>query len=548
VAPTLVASYFVQQNTTAGTAISTPSFTPSNGEVVIVKLATWDTGTAMGAPAGGSQTYTSRIVVAPGGFRPWVGIYTAVISGSPGSMTISSTPAGSARYSMTVERWSSATLAATPATNSGGTTNGGTGAAASALTTTAANSVLSWVAGDTQSLDPATRAYLGSATDEGVRDGHVGSNGVEYYAYQAVAAAGSTSFGLSAPTGMQWGIAGIEVLDASGGAAPAFPPVRQVRRRLPRPPRGRAQIATPVRAQVNPPFPFTGVKQPRRLRGLLARRAECFMPVPAQAVVTASPYPPQPERARLKVLRLFRGRVSAPPLAQDLTPAVARARVKGFKARARMEAVTPVPSQVVLTAPPYPIQSVRTRLRGLRIFRGRTVAPVPGQIVIVPPSFTPLAVRARLKWARPFRPRASAPVADQQVAPPPVRPRLHGLAPRRGHIAMPVPPQVAVAPPAYPPRPVRSRLKGLRQSRGREAAMPVPPQIVIPPPPYSPVFTRLKKKLFGLFRPSTVTPVAATCDCTTHRPNLGTTSRPGSGITARPDAGTTGRPCSCGND
>lgn len=216
-APSLVASYFLQQNTTVATALVTPSFTPSNGEVIVVKLATWDSGTSMGTPTGGSQTYTSRIAVAPGGFRPWVGIYTAVISASPGSMTVSSTPSASARYSMTVERWSSASLAATPVTNSGGTTNGGSGAAASALTTSAANSVLSWVAGDAQALSPATRAYLNSATDEGVRDGSSGSNGVEYFAYQDVAVAGSTSFGLSAPTGMQWCIAGIEVLDAAAG-------------------------------------------------------------------------------------------------------------------------------------------------------------------------------------------------------------------------------------------------------------------------------------------------------------------------------------------
>jgi hypothetical protein len=214
-APTLAASYFLQQNTTTNTALTTSSFTPANGEVIIVKLSTYDTSIAMGAPTGGSQTYTSRITVAPGGFRPWAGIYTAVISGSPGSMTISSTPAASARYSMCVERWTSAQLAGTPATNSGGTTNGGSGAASSSLTTTAANSILSWVASDAQSLDPATRAYLASATDEGVRDGHAGSNGVEYYGYQSATSAGSTSFGLSAPTGMQWDIAGIEVQAAA---------------------------------------------------------------------------------------------------------------------------------------------------------------------------------------------------------------------------------------------------------------------------------------------------------------------------------------------
>lgn len=212
-APTLIASYFVQQNINATTPLTTPSFTPSNGEVIIVKLGTWDSGTSMGTPTGGSQTYTSRVIVAPGGFRPWVGIYTATISGSPGSMTISSTPSASARYSMTVERWSGATLAGTPVTNG---TNGAPGSAQSTLTTSAANSIVSWVAGDAQSLDPATRAYLSSATDEGLRDGHSGANGVEYFAYQVATSAGSQSYGLSAPTGMQWCIAGIEVLAASG--------------------------------------------------------------------------------------------------------------------------------------------------------------------------------------------------------------------------------------------------------------------------------------------------------------------------------------------
>lgn len=215
--PTLIASYFVKTTSQSAAALTTPSFTPSNGEVIIVKMETWDTGTSMGSVTGGSQVYTSRVTVAPGGFRPWVGISTAVISGSPGSMTISATPSASARCSMTVERWSGAQLAASPVVASG---NGSPSAASGSITTTAANSIVSWVASDAQSLDPSTRAYLASATDEGVRDDHVGSNGVGYHAYQTAASTGSQSFGLSAPTTMQWCIAGIEV-QASGGAPPA---------------------------------------------------------------------------------------------------------------------------------------------------------------------------------------------------------------------------------------------------------------------------------------------------------------------------------------
>lgn len=207
-APTLIASYFVQSTVQGTATLTTPSFTPSNGEVVVVKMETWDSGTSMGAPTGGSQTYTSRIIDAPGGFNPWVGIYTAVISGSPGSMTISSTPSLSARYSMTVERWSGAQLAATPVTASANSTSA---PASGTITPSAGTSIISWTAGDDQSVDPATRAYLGSGTDEGVRDDHGGGNGVGYHGYQASTGTSSQSFGLSAPTGLKFGIVGIEI-------------------------------------------------------------------------------------------------------------------------------------------------------------------------------------------------------------------------------------------------------------------------------------------------------------------------------------------------
>jgi hypothetical protein len=208
-APTLAATpMFVQSSGTSTAALTTGSFTPANGEVLVVKLETWDSTVTMTAPTGGSQTYTSRVILAPGGFRPWIGIYTAVISGSPGAMTITSTPSTSSRYSMVVERWTGAQLAATPAT---GNNNAATGAANGTVTTTGTNSIVSWVAGDSQSVDPATRAYLSSATEDGLRDDHVGANSVGYHAYQSAAAAGSQTMGLSAPTGMQYGIAGIEV-------------------------------------------------------------------------------------------------------------------------------------------------------------------------------------------------------------------------------------------------------------------------------------------------------------------------------------------------
>lgn len=213
-APTLIASYSLVTSAVDSSTLTTPSFTPANGEVIVVKAATWDSTQTMSTPTGGSQTYTPRVAATSGGFRPWVGIWTAVVSGSPGSMTISSTPSANSWHNMVVERWSNASLAATPVSNSA---QNGTGAASSTLTTSASGSVISWVAADAQSLNPSTKAYLNSATEELCDDQHAPSNGVWYYAYQSVAAAGSTAYGLSAPTGMQWWIAGVEILDSGSG-------------------------------------------------------------------------------------------------------------------------------------------------------------------------------------------------------------------------------------------------------------------------------------------------------------------------------------------
>jgi len=208
--PTLTASYFVQSATFGDTsALVTPSFTPANGEVIVVKSATWDSGTPTGAPSGGSQTFTQQAIGAPGGFNGYCTIYTAVVSGSPGSMTVTlGAPGSSCYHSMTVERWASAQLAGTPATNS---TISGSGTPSATVTTTADNSIVTWVSVDENSRDPASRAYLSSATEDGLADGHVATSSVHYYAYQTAASAGSQTIGMSAPLSQAWTMVGIEV-------------------------------------------------------------------------------------------------------------------------------------------------------------------------------------------------------------------------------------------------------------------------------------------------------------------------------------------------
>lgn len=214
----LVASYPVYNLASTATTLTTASFTPTAGQVLVVKLMTWGTGPTMGAPTGGSQTYASVVTGNPGGFNVWVAIYSAVISGSPGSMTVSSTPSAACYHSMVVEQWSGAQLAATPAS----ATTSGSGAPSATLTTTAPGSVVTWVSGDENSVSPATRAYLSSATEDGLMDGSTGSNSVAYFAYQSAGAAGAQTMGMSAPAGQAWTIAGMEV-QAAAAALPARP-------------------------------------------------------------------------------------------------------------------------------------------------------------------------------------------------------------------------------------------------------------------------------------------------------------------------------------
>jgi hypothetical protein len=118
---------------------------------------------------------------------------------------------------MTVERWSSALLATTPATNS--TITGNNTQPSATITTTANNSILTWVSTDDSSTDPATRAYLSSATEDGLADGHTSVSSVQYYAYQTAATAGSQTIGMSAPASQKWVMVGIEVLDSPANTA-----------------------------------------------------------------------------------------------------------------------------------------------------------------------------------------------------------------------------------------------------------------------------------------------------------------------------------------
>lgn len=205
--PTHVQSYLVDSTSTGTGSLTTSSFTPSAGEVIVVWVINeWNSQPTIGTTSGGSLTYTQRATATPGS-QCEMRLRTAVVGGSPSSMTISTAFSGTAGHrAMVVSRFSGAALATTPAVNS---TVTGSGAPSATVTTTAANSVVCFCDADRAGVG-GTITYRSSATSIG-NDTNPAFN---YYAARFVAAsAGSQTIGMTAPTGQTWTMLGIEILD-----------------------------------------------------------------------------------------------------------------------------------------------------------------------------------------------------------------------------------------------------------------------------------------------------------------------------------------------
>jgi hypothetical protein len=211
--PTPIAAYEVDSGGVNTDLLTTPSFTPANGEVLVAKVTTWDTAVPAGAVSGGGLTWTKRREAAPGGFNGYAAVWTATVTGSPGSMAVTSAALGSnAWHHMVVERWGSAVLDASPAVNS---VVNGSGAPAADITTEADGSVVTWCSVDELSRDPADRAYRLSAVEDGIYDGHAPVNTVMYFAYASVGAAGTYTMGMTFPDNQAWALVGVEVQGAA---------------------------------------------------------------------------------------------------------------------------------------------------------------------------------------------------------------------------------------------------------------------------------------------------------------------------------------------
>jgi len=212
--PIPVAVYPVYSAAVNIAALSTPVMvpTPVAGDVIIIKLTTWDTGNPSGATSGGAQVYNTANTAAPGGFNGYARIDTCTVVGNPAPYAITSAgTAAPSRHGMVVEHYlasSGAFLAAVPAINA---VKNGAGLPSAVINTVGPGSVLSWCSVDVSSIDPATRAPLLGATESGLGDFHIGANSVHYSYYATVGASGAYTIGMSSPGGQTWVMAGVEV-------------------------------------------------------------------------------------------------------------------------------------------------------------------------------------------------------------------------------------------------------------------------------------------------------------------------------------------------
>lgn len=207
--PVLVASYPVFDTTVDAVSLVSPSITVANGDVLVIKGLTSDASLTFGSPSGGSQTYTSQYSLFTAVFTG-VQIWTATISGSPGTVTVTVPVSGTSHtHGMVVEHWTNAAVAATPAI---GHAQSASGTPSATITTTVPQSRVSWVNGDWNAVTGARTYVTSSQTPVEESSQQSDAHYVGDWAWQPCVSAASQTFGLSAPAAQKWTLAGIEIL------------------------------------------------------------------------------------------------------------------------------------------------------------------------------------------------------------------------------------------------------------------------------------------------------------------------------------------------
>lgn len=212
--PSLAFSDF--KNSAVGGTLTSASFTPQAGDVIVVKAGTETSEPAPGGPAyiitnnptGGGLTYTKRI--SDDQTANWGSAYLwtapAVSGGSAMSVSLVGPTGSSTYWAMEVEVWRGGQLAASPVIFDVQQNNV---APSTPVTTTQDNSVLSWGIVDWNGAS-GTAVYRSGAIAEGsdIRGGAVYN---QYMAYQDCTTAGVQTVGMTSPGGQRPIIYGVEI-------------------------------------------------------------------------------------------------------------------------------------------------------------------------------------------------------------------------------------------------------------------------------------------------------------------------------------------------
>lgn len=203
------------QKVSAGATTETltaDALTIQSGDVIVVKAGSWTRSRppSNGDPTATGLTFTQRAAETGGSGNGNMYLWTAVAASNLGSTVITLPgPTLGDFHAMSVEVYRSGALAASPVVVTGFVTTGT--APDIAFTTTAANSVITWGMYDVNITDPATRVYRNGGADVAAPV-YDPASGTFYWAYQTAAAAGLTSYGLTAPTTIRYNAAGVEIL------------------------------------------------------------------------------------------------------------------------------------------------------------------------------------------------------------------------------------------------------------------------------------------------------------------------------------------------
>lgn len=225
---TFIAALTVADTSGSAADLVTASFTPATGETLVILGVTEDSAFTFGTPTNTANTitWTSRKVN-----NPASNTYTAIWSGNVtagGSACTVALPllGGSGRKSMALLRFSSAQIAASPATSG---TNG-SGAPTGTIVTTGTNSFVAIANGDWAAVANGSPTYV-SSSGTPVEDFKTTTTGIysAYFWHQPAATAGTQNIGITAPTGQTYNLIALEVQGAA--AAPAAADTNQTQGR-----------------------------------------------------------------------------------------------------------------------------------------------------------------------------------------------------------------------------------------------------------------------------------------------------------------------------